>query len=351
MRVGIFCSSLIFLLLSGCAAGTPRPRAEALFFPAAPEEPRLQFLASFSSARDIENKPGGFAQFILGQDNTEKPIIKPYGVTVRGSKIYVCDTVANGVEILDLKDKTFRYFRPDGSGRLIDPINIDITPDGEMVIADARRGQVLIFSSGGSLSAEIGGKDELKPTDVLVSNGRIYVCDLKSHSVRIYDAGTRQYLSSLPAEPVSKEGRLFSPTNIAISPAGNIYVSDLGSFNVKEYSPDGALVKVLGMMGDVPGAFARPKGVAVDRDGRVYVVDAAFNNVQIFDPQGKLLLFFPDANDGVNMVLPAGIAIDYDNVEYFRDLISKDFQVEYLVFVASQYGERKLNVFGFGRKK
>ena len=105
-----------------------------------------------------------------------------------------------------------------------------------------------------------------------------------------------------------------------------------------------------GAIGTGLGSFARPKGIALDRAGRMYVGDAAFENVQVFDAEGRLLLFFGqpgDKREGLN--LPAGIAIDYDNVELFRAAADPKFAIEYLILVASQFGPNKVDVFGFGR--
>ncbi|MDP3980008.1 MAG: hypothetical protein Q8Q33_01200, partial [Chlamydiota bacterium] len=145
--------------------------------------------------------------------------------------------------------------------------------------------------------------------------------------------------------------KLFSPTNLDLDNSGNMYVSDTGAFNVKKYSADGKLLASYGSHGDALGQFARNKGIAVDREGRVYVVDAAFEKVQIFDQNGQLLLYFPESNDPAALVLPAGIAIDYDHIEYFKTDINSSFKVDYLIFVTSQYGNRKVSVFGFGKKE
>lgn len=350
-----FFITVILLFLNGCttlphqAAQTPKA---ALFFPTPPEEPKLQFLTSFSSSQDIEQKESGFSQFIFGKEETpQKPIIKPYGVRVRNGKIFVCDTVSNAIEILNLHDRTFQYFRPQGRQQLLNPINLDIGDQGEMFIADARRGQVLIFNDQGDFISSIGNKGEFKPTDVVIKGDRIYVSDLKTNSVRVYDSDGYAFLYAIPNVKTAKEGQLFSPANIDVDKDGNIYVSDLGAFNVKKFNSEGVLLKVIGNIGDSPGSFARPKGIAVDQEGHIFVVDAAFSNVQIFDSSGKLLLFFPESNDELQLVLPAGITINYDHLEYFRQLIDKNFDARYLVLVASQYGERKINVFAFGKKR
>ena len=98
--------------------------------------------------------------------------------------------------------------------------------------------------------------------------------------------------------------------------------------------------------------FALPKGVAVDREGRVYVVDARAQVVQIFNPEGKLLLFFGEPNASrASLFLPASVAVDYQNVDLFRQYAAPGFELDYLVIVSNQYGRRKISVYGFGHKR
>ena len=89
--------------------------------------------------------------------------------------------------------------------------------------------------------------------------------------------------------------------------------------------------------------------MAVDKAGNLYVVDAAFENVQIFNGRGELLLFFGGpGNEPGSMYLPAGISVDYENVDYFSKYADPNYSLEYLVYVTNTYGERKINVYGFG---
>lgn len=346
---------LIFMLVvSGCATlpKITQEKQKPVFYPPEPDQPRLQFLASFSSSDDLSASPSAFRKFIIGDVKGAKPIVKPYGISVFNNKIYVCDTVHNGIDILDLEKAKFEYFRPKEAAQLIDPINLCFDANGDMYVADSRRGQVVIFDKDGDYLGAIGKKSELKPTGVLIRGEKIYICDLKTHSVRIFGLKDRQYLSSVPGEGAKEEAKLFSPTNIAIDEEGNLYVSDTGAFRVQKYNLNGEFLKSIGSHGDSLGQFARPKGVAVDREGKIYVVDSAFENVQIFDQEGKLLLFFAEPGGSpVSLVLPAGIAIDYSLKDYFAPLIDPSFEVEYLVLVTSQYGDRKVSIFGFGHKK
>ncbi len=81
-------------------------------------------------------------------------------------------------------------------------------------------------------------------------------------------------------------------------------------------------------------------------------MDAAFENVQIFNKEGRILLYFGQGGkEPGNFMLPAKVAIDYDNLKYFEKYVQADFQVEYLILVTSQFGDRKVNVFAYGRRK
>lgn len=105
----------------------------------------------------------------------------------------------------------------------------------------------------------------------------------------------------------------------------------------------------IGEIGLSAGQFARPKGIAVSRDEHVYVVDAAFQNVQILDMDGTPLMFF--AEGGMtpgSLHLPTVVKLDYDHVDYFRKYAHPEFDIEYLIFVVSQFGPNKVSVYGFG---
>jgi len=351
MKNIISISLICLLTCAGCASVPITQEKAAVFYPPAPEKPRLQYLTSFSSSTDIEGESSSFSKFVTG-DVPEQKIVKPYGVTVKDGKIYACDTVLNSIDIIDLDNRKLEFFQPVGRGQLQSPINLDVAADGTLYVADSRIGQVMIYLPSGKYSTAIGDKGELKPTDVQIWKDKIFICDIKSKKIKVYNLSNHKYLYAIPnAEDESAEAKLYSPTNFAIGPNQHIYISDIGGFKVKEFDMEGNYVASYGTQGDALGQFARPKGIAVDREKRIYVVDSAFENVQIFDPEGNLLLFFPDQDEHNRLVLPAGIAVDYDHVDYFRNYIDKGFKVEYLVFVVSQYGDRKINVYGFGQKQ
>ncbi len=335
-------------IIAGCA--TPKLDREIVFFPIPPDPPRLQHLTTISSSLDFEAKPSAFFRFISGIRPEAKPILKPYGVALSRNKMYICDTVLGSLEIFDFSTRKMTYSKSSGGGKLSVPINVTVDKaDGSIYVADTDRGLVVIYSSDGNYAGTLGRNKEFKPSDVGITDDRVYVTAIKERVVRVYEKETRKRLFDIPKDPKNAEEDLFGPTNLAIGPDGSIFVSDTMAFRIQKYSPDGEYLQTFGRHGDSPGEFARPKGIAVDRDGNLYSVDAAAQVVQIMDPEGKLLLHFGAPGMGpVAFDLPAKVIIDYDHIDQFREFIDPGFEVEYLVIVTSQYGRRKVCVFGYG---
>jgi sugar lactone lactonase YvrE len=349
----INCGALLALaLLSGCSTARKAPPKTYSFFPPSPDEPRIQFLMSFSADVDL-GRSTSFVDFLSGRPSGPKPLVKPYGLAIKDGMIYVCDTMVNSIEVFDVVKKRARYFTPRAEGRLQTPINLTIDADGTRYVTDTGRSQVLIYAKDGRYLGAIGAKDEMKPSDIAVTPERLYIADLDGHCVKVYSKAERKLLFTIPRDPKAAEGRLFSPTNLALDKEDRLLVSDTGAFSVQVYDLEGKHLGRIGQQGVAPGMFARPKGVAVDREGRAYVVDAATQLVQLFDREGRLLLFFgqPGASAEGELYLPAAVKVDYDNVKLFQKYAAPGFELEHLILVTSQFGINKVSVFGFLRKK
>jgi sugar lactone lactonase YvrE len=89
--------------------------------------------------------------------------------------------------------------------------------------------------------------------------------------------------------PVDRAGGPFNrPTNAAVLPNGDFYVSDgYGNSRVHRFSADGKLQFSWGEPGSGPGQFNLPHSVAVDSAGTVYVADRENSRIQLFSPTGE----------------------------------------------------------------
>jgi len=348
-RRGIGGGAIVLALLMSACTPTMRPKEPAVFFPSAPNLPRIQYLTHLTGRKDIE-KQSTFNRFVVGEKQN-LALDKPYGVAMHDGRIYACDTNAT-VTVFDLKAQTFSFLKGAvGQGVLRQPVNISITPDGTKYVSDPLRGQVVVFDAADDYVRAYGTPGTWKPVDAAAYAGRLYVADMEQGHIVVLDLASGEMVASI-GDKGDPANRLSRPTNLVFDKDGFVYVTDISRFQVVKYDREGGLVATFGKLGDNLGHFARPKGVAVDRNGFVYVVDAAFSNVQIFTPSGRLATFFggPGKERG-NLMLPAKVSIDYDGIEYFRSWLEPGFVPEYLVLVTSQFGDRLVNVFAFGHEE
>lgn len=346
------CLAALTAAVAGCASAPPQAgRFRPIFYPAAPQHPRIQYLATFSGERDFSEDHGSFARFVLGEEKNPRRLARPYGVAMFEGRLYVADTRAPGLVVFDLVRRRIELIPGSGAGRLARPINVTIDPKGTKYVTDTGRKQVVVFDNADRFVAAFGTEGQFTPVDTAVLGERLYVVDVEHHQVHVLHRRTGETLLKF-GRPGSALGELFQPTNVAIGPQGDVYVVETGNFRVQRFTAQGEPVRTYGDVGTGPGRFARPKGIAIDRANRMFVGDAAFQNVQIFDGDGRVLMHFGDPGEGFDgLVLPAGVAIDYDSVALFRSYADPDFELEYVILVASQFGPNKVDVFGFGRQR
>ena len=334
----------VTVLVAACAGCVHRgPPPSRPFVPPTSGAPAVQHLVSVTSGDDLR-PPSRLATFVLGPRAHAAPLRKPYGVAVRGTELVVVDTRLPGFVTFDLEHGRTRVVK----NGMRTPIAVAIGVDGRRYISDTGLGQILVFDRAGRRLAAFGAPGDLHPAGLAVGAGVLYVANPSANHVEVLDLESGQVVRTI-GKPGSKEGELFQPTNVALTPSGNLLVADTGNFRVQEFTPEGVAVRSIGTVGTSLGQFARPKGIAVDRDARIYVVDAAFENVQVFDSSGRLLLFLgAEGPTTTPLGLPAGASIDPDGAAWQR-FASDGFRVEWVLAVTSQFGPPKVDVFGFGR--
>jgi DNA-binding beta-propeller fold protein YncE len=119
----------------------------------------------------------------------------------------------------------------------------------------------------------------------------IYLTDDGDHTVRRFTLDGRLLMTiGKPKKPAPyMSGDAFNRcTHTALSPEGDIYVSDgYGNARVHKFAPDGRWLLSWGASGTEPGQFNLPHNICCDGDGWVYVADRENHRVQVFDRNGK----------------------------------------------------------------
>lgn len=344
-----FLLSFIYLalLLSSCARRVEEP--PVVFYPKPPALPRLQFLTAISSEQGLKPDTNAFKEFLLGPDLDIRSIGRPYDVSSSPGKIYIVDRSINKILVVNLITKRFEILQDSRKGILRAPAGIWVSEDGLLYVTDMLRKQVVVFAADNSFIRTYGDDGIFeKPVDVAVYKDQVYVCDMVRNHIVVLDKTSGRLLKTVGTIGTA-EGQVYKPTHITLDASGSLYINDAFNFRVQKFDTAGNFVKTIGFHGDRIGAMARTKGLDLDRDGNLYVADAAFEYVQLFNDKEELLMFFggPGVGPG-NLYLPAGVHVDYDNIEYFKSFADKEFQVLYLLYVCNMTGPNKLNVYGFG---
>jgi len=123
--------------------------------------------------------------------------------------------------------------------------------------------------------------------------GNVWVTDLGRHVVmQLTPEGKLLRTLGTPGKPGCDETHLNQPTDVVVTPAGDIFVTDgYGNNRVVQFDKDGTFVKAWGKRerGTGPGEFDLPHSIVVDSKGLLYVADRSNARVQVFDAAGKHL--------------------------------------------------------------
>ncbi len=195
---------------------------------------------------------------------------------------------------------------------------------------------VVIFDPEGRVLDHWGTGEFQRPHAAFIgSDDCLYCIDDFGHSVRKYTAAGKLLMTIGPSGSSSDTGFVTKdflsvkhggppynlPTAIALSPAGEIYVTDgYGNSRVHKFSPDGELLLSWGEPGGGPGQFRLPHGVAVDRRGRVYVGDRMNCRVQVFTSAGEFLSQWNDVYQPNDIHIDADDRVFVAEIGYQADL-------------------------------
>ena len=152
-----------------------------------------------------------------------------------------------------------------------------------------------------------------------VDRGSQVVMKFTADGQKVFEIGNRDQPSDTGYTEESRTvlragGPFHHPTDIAVSPSGEFYVSDgYRNCQVHKFSADGELLFSWGEPGDGPGQFRLVHSV-FEAKGRVYVADRENHRIQIFTPQGEFLDMWP------GFIQPCDIYVDDNDIMYVPEL-------------------------------
>ncbi|MDQ6671181.1 MAG: peptidyl-alpha-hydroxyglycine alpha-amidating lyase family protein [Chloroflexota bacterium] len=191
--------------------------------------------------------------------------------------------------------------------------------------------RVIVYESDGTFVRSWGETIFTPRTHGLTvgPDGAVYTVDDGDHTVRRFTPdGQLQLTLGTPGVPsdtgydgtdvatITHGGPPFNrPTNVAVAPAGDLYVSDgYGNARVHRFSADGKLLHSWGEPGTGAGQFEIPHGIGVLADGRVLVCDRENDRIQLFSPDGAYL------GEWTDVQRPTQVFIARDGLVYVSEL-------------------------------
>lgn len=213
--------------------------------------------------------------------------------------IYALDGAGRILKLSPAGDHLLTIGSPgSGPGELRSPQGLPIdTLRGVLYVADTSNNRVQRFSvdgrhlgGWGTQGSDNGQFD--RPTDVAVTpDGDVWVADSNNHRIQKFSPnGT--FLARWGTEGTG-DGQLQRPEAVTVGPDGSVYVADTDNYRVQGFTASGVHLATWGSQGTGDGQFVRPQGVAVREDGFVFVADAdldsQFARVQVFDPLGRFI--------------------------------------------------------------
>lgn len=132
--------------------------------------------------------------------------------------------------------------------------------------------------------------------------GNIWLADITNHVImQCTPEGKLLKKLGTPGEAGVDDTHFNKPTDMAITPDGEVFISDgYGNNRVVHYDRNGKFVKAWGKLGTGPGEFSIPHAIALDSQGRIYVADRNNARVQVFNKNGQFV------EEWKNIVLPWG---------------------------------------------
>ena len=212
------------------------------------------------------------------------------GVAVdREDNVYVLNRSEHPVMVFDREGRLLRDW---GGGFFRQAHGSCIASDGSIFCTDDGNHVVAKFTPSGELLMTLGTKGQ--PSDT---------------------GYTRTWEVWQSVSTIRRAGPPFNrPTGVAVSPAGDIFVSDgYGNCRVHRFGADGTLKLSWGEPGGLPGKFRLPHDIALDAKGRVLVADRENSRIQLFDQDGAFLSQWHD------VIRPTGLFVDSSGIVYVSE--------------------------------
>ncbi len=197
-----------------------------------------------------------------------------------------------------------------GTGQMQRPFGVAVDKSGNVWVADRENNCVQVYSPGGTLLRQFGSKygapgsgngQFSDPRGIAISSaGNVWVTDLANKRVQEFNEKGEFIRSVTYAGGVLGQGKMAEPYAVATGPEEMLWVTDIGSHRVYQFKENGTFVQAISSVGPLlqEVSLTSPVGIATDRFGNAYVSENSTNQVLEIDPSGKYVNKFGSTGTG-----------------------------------------------------
>ena len=226
----------------------------------------------------------------------------PWGIAVApNGHTFITNHNTHQIYVFDEQRKHIRSFGQQGSGngQLNSPHGIAVDADGLVYVCNRVNHRIEMFRMDGIFVKQFGVGHLSYPWGVTVNNKQVYVAGGRSHRISIFTL-EGQLIRTI-GSPGSGPGQFSWPSAVAISPDGDMYVTEANNHRVQVFSPDDVFQREFGK-----GQLNSPYDILLTADGHVLVANTGNNRVVIFNTTGQVIHSFQVGSR------PHGLAIDHN---------------------------------------
>jgi DNA-binding beta-propeller fold protein YncE len=329
------CSALLLIVTTttGCQSppGPIFPQiTPQIVWPEPPDQPRIRYVGELRGEANLGARPSGWQAMreVIAGPRPQGAFSRPAAVAVAGQRVFVADTGAGVVHLLDLAARQYRAITGAPADPLRVPIDLTIANGDTLVVVDRGRAAIDLFDLDGDWRATKRWPELEAPAAATwdAAQSLVWLVDAAAHAC--FACKDMQDLPRRIGERGSAPGQFNFPTAVATHPSVGLVIADAMNFRIQVFNDSDAPTTIFGQKGDAAGDLSRPRDVALDSEGHIYVLDNQFENVQIFDRAGQLLMAFGRSGEGPGeFSLPSGIAIDDHDRIWIADSYNRRVQV------------------------